>query len=213
MWKLIDTHGIFHLEPLEGDGSWYWGSDCTHGDLYEAGELYQDHHALHGSRLVLVHDPDGRVIEPVAPKPGRFFGRPISCGGHIQILLVDFPESQIRILQYEEAADLAVPVVSLPLTAVTDCYNLMLHASPLTLSRQESGGTIQILWPERAEFDIGETEHFFARRGDKLYFCRWHEDPEYREEVVVRAFPSGEETEVIPGAWMKMPDGRVWILQ
>ena len=53
----------------------------------------------------------------------------------------------------------------------------------------------------------------YVREGDRLYFCRWVEDPEYREEMVVRSFPTGEVLEVLPGTMWEMPDGQKWILQ
>lgn len=58
-----------------------------------------------------------------------------------------------------------------------------------------------------------ESESFFDRKGQRLYFCRWRYDPEYREEIVVRAYPTGEILEMIPGAWKDMPDGQVWVLR
>ena len=81
------------------------------------------------------------------------------------------------------------------------------------LVRQANDEKFQIIWPETVEFDIGETETFVERKGDQLYFCRWYEDPDYREEVVVRKYPAGEIAEVIPGSWTAMPNGQVWILQ
>jgi hypothetical protein len=60
---------------------------------------------------------------------------------------------------------------------------------------------------------IGEPETFVERKGDRLYFYRWHEDPDYREEIVVRNYPAGEIAKVIPGSLMTMPDGQIWILQ
>lgn len=81
------------------------------------------------------------------------------------------------------------------------------------LTRQANDRKFQIIWPEKAEFDIGEKETFVERRGDLLYFCRWHEEPDYREEIVVRNYPAGEITKVIPGNWMSMPNGQRWNLQ
>lgn len=211
--KIIDTHGILSIEPLNGSCEWYWGSDYAHGDLYEAEELYRDHHPVNCNRLVFIHYPDGRVVEPVKGKAGQYFGRPISYNRKIQILLADFSESLLCVLQYDDAANQVAAVVSLPLTEVEDCYNLLLYQSPLMLTRQAHDGKFQIVWPEKAEFNIDEAESFFDRKGDKLYFCRWYDDPEYREEIVVRKYPAGEISEVIPGAWKDMPDGQVWVLR
>ena len=213
MEKIIPLHGITCIEPLEGSGGWYWGTDHIHGDLYEAQELFQDRHSVTCNRLVLVHHPDGRVVEPVAGRAGQYFGRPIFLDGNIQILLVDFAASLIQICRYDPAGDRTEPVVSLPLAAVKDCYNLMLDGSPLMLTRHVVGQEFQIIWPERADFALGERECFCGRKGDRLYFSTWSEDPDYREEVVVRSRATGRVVERIPGTLMDMPDGQRWILQ
>lgn len=209
----ITTHGITYIEPLDGSCEWYWGTDYIHGDLYEAEELYHAHHPVHCNRLVFVHYPDGRVVEPMKGRVGQYFGRPISYCGKIQILLADFPNATLHILQYDDTADQIAETVALPLTAVENCYNLMLKQHPLMLTRQANDETFQIIWPETVAFAIGETETFVDRKGDLLYFCRWYEDPDYREEIVVRKYPAGEITEIIPGSWTAMPDGQIWILQ
>ena len=44
----------------------------------------------------------------------------------------------------------------------------------------------------------------------------WDEQVEgqiYQEEVVVRRYPDGSILDVIPGAWMEMPDGQIWLLR
>ena len=149
-------------------------------------------------------------------KPGQYFGRPIFCGGSIYILLIDFPDGRIRIIQYDDACQTVVPVALLPLTEVEDCYNLMLHQTPLMLTRQANDGKFQIIWPESFAFAIGETESFCFRKDDQLYFSRWDEQMEgqiYQEEVVVRRYPDGSILDVIPGAWMEMPDGQIWLLR
>ena len=211
--EIISTHGVTCIEPLDGSCEWYWGTDYTHGDLYEAEELYRDHHPVNCNRLVFVHYPDGRVVEPVKGGPGQYFGRPVSCQGIIQILLADFQTSTIHILQYDDAANQTSETAALPLAAVEDCYNLMLKGDPLMLTRQANDGKFQIIWPETVEFEIGENETFIERKGGQLLFCRWREDPDYREEIVVRQYPAGGIEAVIPGSWTAMPDGRIWILQ
>ena len=218
--KTIATGGITYIEPLSGSREWYWGSDYAKGDLYEAEELYRDDHPVTSNRLVFVHYPDGRVVEPILGKEGQYFGRPIAYDGKIQILMADFPKGSLHIFQYDDGAGQIAETASLPLSAVKDCYNLLLKYSPLMLTRQGNDGRFEIVWPERAAFDIGEseslTESFFDRRDGKLYFCRWWDDPDtedYREEIVVRKYPTGEILEVIPGSRMEMPDGQVWVLQ
>ena len=208
--RRIPTGGIGYLAPLEGSGEWYWGTDCTSGDLYEAEELWRDGHPITRNRLILVHLPEGRVAEPVRAKAGQYFGRPAWDGAPV-LLLADFPAGEIRLLRYDDADGRVTPLAVLPRTAVPDCYNLMPHTSPLMLTRQ-TAGRFQILWPERADFAIHPAETFCFREGDELWFSRWYEDPDYREEAVVRRFPDGEVLRQVRGSLLTLPDGRRWLL-
>ena len=74
-------------------------------------------------------------------------------------------------------------------------------------------GRFQIIWPQKAECAIDEAEGFSDRKGNRLYFCRWYDEPDYREEIVVRKYPTGEILEIIPGSWQNMPDGQIWVLR
>ena len=209
--KRIDTHGIAYIEPLEGSGEWYWGMDYTSGDLYEAEELFRDGHPVNQNKLVLIHYPDGRVVEPVTAGSGQYLGRPVFYEGKIVLPRVDFPSGKIEILQYDTAGQVSV-LAEIPLSDVKDCYNIMLKRWPLMLTRQGSEDKFQILWPEKVEFAIGATGAFDFRMDEKLYFSSWHEDPSYREEVLVRDIHSGEIVERIPGSMTVMPDGQIWLL-
>lgn len=60
---------------------------------------------------------------------------------------------------------------------------------------------------------IGDTESFGFCEGDKLYFTAWYEDPEYREETVVRALQTEAILERFPGDIWIMPNGDKWHLK
>lgn len=211
MMKRIETGGISYLKPLEGSCGWYYGTDYTDGDLYEAEELFRDGHSIRRNRMILVRWPEGRVEEPIPPKDGQYFGTPVWDGTAPVILLADFPAGELRLVRYADETGTVSPVVTLPLSSVEDCYNLMPHTSPLCLTRQ-TGERFQILWPERADIPILPNESFCFREGEKLYFSQWFEDPDYREEVVVRLLPHGEIAERFRGSTLTMPDGCQWLL-
>ena len=207
--KTVKTDGIPYLEPLTGSGEWYFGTDYTSGDLYEAEELFRNGHKISKNRLIFVRYPDGYVEEPLKAAEGQYFGRPVFDSGRIVILLADFNAGEIRLLAYDGGA--VTPVVTIPLSEIEDCYNLMPHTSPLCLTRQ-TAERFQIIWPERADFEIAPQETFCFRDGDRLYFERWFEDPDYREETFVRSL-TGELLERRKGSTMELPDGQIWILE
>ena len=210
--KRIITNGITDLEPLTGSSEWYWGTDYASGDLYEAEELFRSGHPIRKNRLVLVRCPEGTVYEPVRTKPGQYLGRPAYHDGQVVLLLVDFPQEKIHIQIFRETDGTTESLAVLPLSIVEDCYNLMLEASPLMLTRSAHDNQFQILWPERRDFAIEDHEIFEFLEGNRLYTSVWYEDPDYREEVLVRDFDTGEVLERIPGSLHSMPDGQNWLL-
>ena len=189
-----------------------WGADYASGDLYEAEELFRSGHPIDKNRLVLVHCPEGTVYEPVRTKSGQYLGRPVYHDGQVVLLLVDFPQEEIHILIFRETDGTTEPLAVLPLSIVEDCYNLMLEASPLMLTRSAHDNKFQILWPERRDFAIEDHEIFEFLEGNRLYTSVWYEDPDYREELLVRDYDTGELLERIPGSLRQMPDGQKWLL-
>ena len=210
--KRIVTNGIINLEPLQGSSEWYWGADYVGNDLYEAEELFRSGHPIDKNRLILIHRLEGTVYEPVCTQPGQYLGKPVYHNGQIVLLLVDFPKEEIRILIFREAEGTTEPLEVLPLSIVADCYNLMLEASPLMLTRSAHDNKFQILWPERRDFAIEDHEIFEFLEGNRLYTSVWYEDPGYREELLVRDYDTGEVLERIPGNFRRMPDGQKWLL-
>ena len=78
--------------------------------------------------------------------------------------------------------------------------------------RQAHDNQFQILWPERRDFAVEDHEYFEFLEGNRLYTSVWYEDPDYREELLVRDYDTGEVLERIPGSIRRMPDGQKWLL-
>lgn len=209
--KTIDIHGMTYMELVRGGtDEWYWATDHIHGDLYEAEELFRQGHPVRSNRLYLVHYPDGTVYEPVPPADGQYLGYPVYDDGAVALLAVCFTEGVMRVLRFSPQRTETTEAAKLPLSAVKDRYNLMLHTAPLSLTRQPNDGTFEIVWPERARFAVDERETLSFRDGDALYFNIWYEDPDYREETLVRFLRDGTIVDRSPGDVRIMPNGEKW---
>ena len=210
--NIIDLHGITNMELVRGGtDEWYWSTDYVHGDLYEAEELFKMGHPVQSNRLYLIRYPDGTVYEPIPPVEGQYIGCPIYDNGAVALLVVNFTEGVIRILRFR--LEHTQEVAKLPLSTVTDCYNLMLHTSPLSLTRQPNDNTMEIVWPEQVQLAIEDRETLNFREGDKLYMTVWYEDPDYREETVVRSVQDGTILDRFPGDIRIMPNGEKWLIK
>ena len=91
--------GITYLEKLQGSEKWYWGTDYTCGDLYEAEEVFRNGKSFVPNRLIFVHYPEGIVFEPIKSREYQYFGMPACIDGVIYFLLVNFEEGFIRMFQ------------------------------------------------------------------------------------------------------------------
>ena len=60
---------------------------------------------------------------------------------------------------------------------------------------------------------IGEHETLSFRDGNKLYCTVWYEDPDYREETVVRSLNDGTVLDRFPGDIRIMPNGEKWLVR
>lgn len=217
--KTIETDGITYLKPVPGaTAEWYYGMNYEEGDLYEAEEIFKSGTPLKGRKLCLVNYPDGRVYIPVPQAEGQYCDSPVFLDNGIYALNADFNREQLRIIRFD-CIDFTVEIhAELSLTSIKDCYNLRLHISPLTLTRQCVGNNeFEVIWPEKTSFPMGDRESFFLRDDNKLFFSRWNEEGEgseykYWEETIIRDM-KGNTLETLPGDMMLMPDGEVWHLR
>ena len=208
----IDLQGMTNMELVRGGtDEWNWSTDYIHGDLYEAEELFRMGHPVLSNRLYLIHYPDGTVYEPVPAMAGQYLGYPVYDNGAVALLVVNFPEGIIRILRFLPGK--LSEVAQIPLSAVKDCYNLILHTAPLTLTRSPGDCAFEIVWPEQVRFPIEERETLNFCDGDKFYFTVWYEDPDYREETVVRSLQDGTVLDRFPGDIRFMPNGDKWLVK
>jgi len=210
--KELNTHQNYYMPPVPfSRDEWYYVLDSD-GDLYEAEELARDGRPVRGTHLYLIHYPDGRMVQPVPAREMAALGAPVCDGDVIAFPEVDFGARTISICRYHTLDGTLSREYVLSLDEVRDCYNLLLHGSPLFLSRQPNDGSFEILWPQRKTFAVAPRETLNLRDGEKLYFSTWYEDPDYREETIVRSFADGRVLESFPGDVHLMPDGQLWHL-
>ncbi len=207
--KELETNGITFIERVHGTEEWFWGRELKYGDLYEAEEIFADHGELKPTHAVLIHYPDGKVLNFTA-EAGEYFGDPLFVSGKMYLLKVCFAEDLVKI--YVLKNNRPEEFASFPKSQVRSCYNLMLQAEPLMLTRQEAE-EFEIVWPEQKQYVIGLTESFEYRDGNDLYFSAWYEDPDYHEELILRDYETGEIKEKKAGSLVDLPDGQRWLLK
>jgi len=197
-----------NLQALEGTDEWYWCSTLT--DIYEAEEAMQAGKVLEGTKLFLIHYPDGRVYQPFPKREKTYMNVPVWDNDRICISSVDFNTKEISVYCFYPSNEEVKLMATLPLSVVPDCYNLRLFTEPLMLTRNRHENKFHIIWPEKISIDVGNTESLICRDNDKLYFSAWFENPDYNEKIIVRDIHTGSVLEEYPGTLYRMPNGEWW---
>ena len=199
-------------EPISGTAEWF---SCQEGteqfcDIEDAEKIVLSGRTFSGMNCCLVHFPDGDVHMPFETKENVFIDQPVWDGRYFYFLEADFGSRYIRIYSYAPAEQKKKCLKELPLETVSDCYNLRLAVSPVTLYKGGQGNTGRVIWPEQQIFELGKTETFMFRDGSDFYFSEWTEDPVYHEYVVARNVETGEVKERYEGYLVQMADGIYW---
>lgn len=214
MAEIKKIEGILHGYPesIEGTKEWYCVPQTSDPfcDLYEAEEIYGVKGHYCGTTWHLLHAPEGKVYSPFACMENTYIVNPTYLQGKFYFLKVDFSGKTIQIHSYEPMGNVISEIAVLPLNTVKTCYNLFLKAYPLMLCQDTNENVLEVLWPERRTFPIGETEGFLFRDGENLYFSEWYENPEYHENIIVRDWKSGAVKEKREGYLYKLTDELYW---
>lgn len=57
-----------------------------------------------------------------------------------------------------------------------------------------------------------ENESIIAVNNDKFIFSKWIEEPEYREEIIIRNIDNDKIIHIKLGYLEKMPNGELWLI-
>ncbi|HHX66736.1 hypothetical protein [Miniphocaeibacter sp.] len=224
--KKIENISGEYLEKVEGTNEWYFQSHFKGEviDLYEVEGLYKGGYNFEGKNIRIIHFPDGEVYIPFSLQENVYIENPLWDGEIFWILRVDFSNELIEIWKYFPKEDKLEKETVVFLSEIRDCYNLKIQLNPITLYRQD-GVILDIIWPEKKIIEMEDSESFYYRDNDKLYFNKWIEEPyfynsseevavkyHYYEEVVVRDLKTGKVKSRFKGSMVRMPNGTFWLV-
>lgn len=201
-------------ERIEGTDKWYCAQKCREAfcNLYEAEEIAASGREFCGMNCHLIEFPGGRVYSPFDTEQNIYIDAPVYHQGNFYFLKTDFTRRIAGIYSYAPSDSKPALIDEISLDDIEDCYNLRLTVWPVTLTRDDNTGTLQIIWPERTDIELDENETLMFRDGGRLYMSQWSEEPDYHENLIVRDIATGEITEKSEGSLYRMPEGVYWRL-
>lgn len=207
-------HGFEEIYPekIEGTNSWFYGQWTPCSEAYEVLEF---NNKYPGTKLYLFEYPSGKIYEPIKQEKNVFLEIPVYDNKEdlFGIISYDFNKEIIQAFTYNPECCSLEKLTEIPFSKVGDMKNIRLITSPFALVKSDIHGDVaDLLWPKEIHFQFEENESIIFFDGDKMYTSKWVEDPEYREEVIIRDIKTGKIVKRSPGYLARMSDGSVWMM-
>lgn len=200
-----------YLEKIDCIDNWYFGQNNIYLDAYEVPEY---NGTYPGNRLCFFESPSGHIFEPVKEVHNVYIDKPIydrekkSFG----FLRFDFNKNFLKVIIFNPLNYEVNKLISLPMAEIGELINVRLLTSPLTLIRDNVNyNSVDFIWPNKVHLVLEDNEGLTFHDNGKLYSSKWIEDPDYREEIIIRDAETGKIIDRIPGYLTQMPDGSIWI--
>ena len=197
-------------EKLDGTDSWYYGQWTSCAEAYEVTDFENKYP---GTRLYFIEYPSGKVFEPLKQEKNVFLERPVyeSKDNSFGIIRYDFNKEVIQALIFKPEYSSVRLLTEIPFSKVGDMKNVRLIISPFALVKHDvQGDAVDFLWPKEMHIEFEENEGLYFQDDGKLYMSKWIEDPDYREESIIRDVETGQILERSPGYLRRMSDGSIW---
>lgn len=200
-------------ERIDGTAEWFY---CKEPSFLDVEDLLKtsDNFIFEGNQLFLMNI-SGRIFEPIQQKHNVFLSQPIYNidDNALAIIKYDFSKGSIQIVKYDIQTDYCSVVGEVSLSKGGDLINVRILQNSYVLVKHEPIKDItSILYPFEKKIQLEENEGLFLINDNKLISRKWIEDPDYREEIIVRDFNTTEITERKNGYASIMPNGEIWML-
>lgn len=208
--KIFKGFEDVYLEKIDETDSWYYGQWTPCSESYEVSDFKNKYP---GTRLYFVEYPSGKVFEPIKQEKNVFLERPVyeSKDNSFGIIRYDFNKKIIQILVFKPECPSVKVLTEMSFSKVGDMINVRLITSPFALVKHDvQGDKVDFIWPKEMQIQFEENEGLDFQNDGKLYTSKWIEDPDYREETIIRDVKTGGILERSPGYLRRMSDGSAW---
>lgn len=210
--KIKELKGYENMYPekFENTSEWFY---CRAPWEIDADELLYSDKDYEGNRLYLIHI-SGKIFEPIRQKKNVFLSSPVynRDDNAFVIIRYDFVKKTIQIVKYEINSDNCSVIGEVPLSKGGDLINIkILQNSYILVKYENTEDTANIIYPDEKCIHLEENEGLISLSGNMLVSSKWIEDPDYREEIIIRDYETTEITERKDGYAAVMPNGEIWM--
>lgn len=206
--KFSNCENIY-AEHIDGTDKWFY---CQIPNSVYPDDLLDTNYEFEGTRLILLNI-QGEMYEPIKKEKNVCLSEPFYNIDEDKFLVIrtDFNKQTIELIKFSTNQNDAEVIFDMLLENGGDLINLKVIRNSNILGKYE-GENFKMFYPKNMLVSLEENESIYAVNNDKFICSKWIEDPEYREEIIIRNIFDGEITDRKPGYSEIMPNGELWLM-
>lgn len=198
-----------YTEYIEGTYEWFYcqmPNDICPNDLFKTGKKF------YGTSLIMINIK-GEMSEPIKIQKNVCLSQPFYNIDENKFLVIksDFNNQVIELIKFSAGQNDAKVIFDMPLQNGGDLINLRVIKNSDFFGKYE-GDNFKIFYPKNMLVKLEENESIVTVNNDKFICSKWIEDPEYREEIIIRNIDNGEIIDRKLGYSEIMPNGELWLM-
>lgn len=206
--EFLNSESVYP-EHIEGSDKWFY---CQIPNGVYPDDLLDSDYEFEGTRLIMLNI-QGEMFEPVKREENVFVSEPFYNIDEDKFLVIriDFNKQVIELIKFSTSQNDAEVIFDMALKNGGDLINLIVIRNSDFFGKYE-GENFKIFYPKNMLVFLKKNESIYAVNDDKFICSKWIEDPEYREEIIIRNISDGEITDRKPGYSEIMPNGELWLM-
>lgn len=207
--KEFSNSESIYAEHIEGSDKWFY---CQIPNGVYPDDLLETGYKFDGTCLMMINI-QGEIYEPVKREENVFVSEPFYNIDEDKFLVItiDFNKQVIELIKFSTSQNDAEVIFDMALKNGGDLINLIVIRNSDIFGKYE-GENFKMFYPKNMLVFLEKNESIYAVNDDKFICSKWIEDPEYREEIIIRNISDGEITDRKPGYSEIMPNGELWIM-
>ena len=198
-----------YAERIDGSDKWFY---CQIPNSVYPDDLLDTDCEFEGTQLIMLNI-QGEMFEPVKRKKNVCLSKPFYNVDESKFLVIrsDVKNQVIQLIKFGTTLNDAAVIFEMPLQNSKDMTNLFVVGNSDICAKYEDE-TFKMFYPYKTSFHLEEHESVFAVNNGNFICSKWIENPDYKEEIIIRSIPDGKIIDRKTGYSEIMPNGELWLM-
>ena len=207
--KEFSNRENIYAERIDGSDKWFY---CQIPNSVYPDDLLDTDYEFEGTQLIMLNIK-GEMFEPIKREKNVCLSQPFYNVDENKFIVIrsDFNNQIIQLIKFSTIINDAAVIFEMPLQNGEDMRNLLVVRNSDIFAKYEDKN-FKMFYPYETSFHLEEHESVFAVNNGKFICTKWFENPDYKEEIIIRSIPDGKIIDRKPGYSEILPNGELWLM-